>query len=145
MNVNKGNLAPTTTNGNNQQQQTTNNNAVITSGNKTTKFNFVPINDEEEYVKFGTTKRIMKLDGDTKLVSGEAAVVMGKATEMFLHGFILATCEVVDKNATQTNTHHKVQQLAYGDIAKVVASNEEFDFLRDLLVEVPGTMLNEKI
>jgi hypothetical protein len=133
-----------------QQQQIVLNKKSSTNNNNNNKspssLIFPPLDDNNEQleemeglVKFGTTKRIMKIDPETKLISTEGAIVMGKATELFLYTFALTTQSFVEKNPRVTTGTKGHQPMTYDDVVEAVNNVQELEFLRDLIVELPQT------
>jgi len=85
-----------------------------------------------EVIKVGTTRRMMKLDPETKMTSADAAALLAKTTEMFMMGFLKA-CEHRAKDKAGGKAHIK-----YKDVARVVAGDKHLEFLQDLLPQIEG-------
>ncbi|KAL9320862.1 hypothetical protein ACSQ67_012701 [Phaseolus vulgaris] len=70
-------------------------------------------------------KRIMKADGDVKMVSAEAPVVFAKACEMFIME--------LTKRAWDNAEENKRKILSKSDIASAMSKSDMYDFLVDIV------------
>ena len=74
-------------------------------------------------------KRIMKADGDVKLISQEAVILVTKATELMI--------EHLAKEAHKNSNGSQRKTIQYQDLASAVDALEEFDFLQDIIPSKP--------
>lgn len=70
-------------------------------------------------------KKIMKLDGDVKMISAEAPMLFAKAAEIFIHELTLRAWVHTEDNKRRT--------LQRNDIAMAVTKYDQFDFLIDIV------------
>ncbi|XP_058801606.1 nuclear transcription factor Y subunit gamma-like isoform X3 [Phymastichus coffea] len=70
-------------------------------------------------------KKIMKLDGDVKMISAEAPMLFSKAAEIFIHELTLRAWVHTEDNKRRT--------LQRNDIAMAVTKYDQFDFLIDIV------------
>ncbi|BET02886.1 Nuclear transcription factor Y [Nesidiocoris tenuis] len=70
-------------------------------------------------------KKIMKLDEDVKMISGEAPVLFAKAAELFIQELTLRAWIHTEDNKRRT--------LQRNDIAMAVSKFDQFDFLIDIV------------
>ncbi|CAD6211761.1 GSCOCG00003818001-RA-CDS [Cotesia congregata] len=70
-------------------------------------------------------KKIMKLDGDVKMISAEAPMLFSKAAEIFIHELTLRAWIHTEDNKRRT--------LQRNDIAMAITKYDQFDFLIDIV------------
>ncbi|XP_012257327.1 nuclear transcription factor Y subunit gamma-like [Athalia rosae] len=70
-------------------------------------------------------KKIMKLDGDVKMISAEAPMLFSKAAEIFIHELTLRAWVHTEDNKRRT--------LQRNDIAMAITKYDQFDFLIDIV------------
>ncbi|KAH9424694.1 hypothetical protein DERP_013923 [Dermatophagoides pteronyssinus] len=70
-------------------------------------------------------KKIMKLDEDVKMISGEAPVLFAKAVEMFISELSLRAWINTEENKRRT--------LQRNDISTAISKYDQFDFLIDIV------------
>lgn len=70
-------------------------------------------------------KKIMKLDGDVKMISAEAPMLFSKAAEIFIHELTLRAWLHTEDNKRRT--------LQRNDIAMAITKYDQFDFLIDIV------------
>uniref|UniRef100_A0A6M2DHT0 Nuclear transcription factor Y subunit gamma n=1 Tax=Xenopsylla cheopis TaxID=163159 RepID=A0A6M2DHT0_XENCH len=70
-------------------------------------------------------KKIMKLDGDVKMISAEAPMLFAKAAEIFINELTLRAWIHTEDNKRRT--------LQRNDIAMAIAMYDQFDFLIDIV------------
>ncbi|XP_034942672.1 nuclear transcription factor Y subunit gamma-like isoform X2 [Chelonus insularis] len=70
-------------------------------------------------------KKIMKLDGDVKMISAEAPLLFSKAAEIFIHELTLRAWIHTEDNKRRT--------LQRNDIAMAISKYDQFDFLIDIV------------
>ncbi|CAG9793014.1 unnamed protein product [Diatraea saccharalis] len=70
-------------------------------------------------------KKIMKLDEEVKMISGEAPVLFAKAAEIFIHELTLRAWAHTEDNKRRT--------LQRNDIAMAISKSDQFDFLIDIV------------
>lgn len=70
-------------------------------------------------------KRIMKADGDVKMVSSDAPVLFAKACEMFIMELTMRAWDNAEEN--------KRKILGKSDIASAMSKSEMYDFLVDIV------------
>jgi len=70
-------------------------------------------------------KRIIKTDPDVKLISNDAALLITRATELFI--------EFLTKQAYENTQAENRKVLHYKDLAKCVATVEVLDFVGDVI------------
>lgn len=70
-------------------------------------------------------KKIMKLDGDVKMISAEAPMLFAKAAEIFIHELTLRAWVHTEDNKRRT--------LQRNDIAMAITKYDQFDFLIDIV------------
>ena len=101
----------------------------------------VPVNDSDrstdnEVIRTGTIRRIMKIDKDVKMTGLEAVNLVSKATEHFL-GLLVDTCvEIADNDGRKT--------VKYSDVVAAAKDLPEFDFLNELLPNIEKMKAKEK-
>ena len=74
----------------------------------------------------------MKSDQDVRMISSEAPIIFALACQMFI-------TEITHKAAYYARKHNR-KTLQRNDIARVIADNEQFDFLLDVIPreEIPA-------
>jgi len=72
-------------------------------------------------------KRIVKTDPDIKLISGDAAFLITRATELFI--------QLLAKEAHNETVKNKRKILQYNDLSHIVNNRDEMEFLRDIIPE----------
>ncbi|XP_028173752.1 nuclear transcription factor Y subunit gamma-like [Ostrinia furnacalis] len=70
-------------------------------------------------------KKIMKLDEEVKMISGEAPMLFAKAAEIFIHELTLRAWSHTEDNKRRT--------LQRNDIAMAISKSDQFDFLIDIV------------
>lgn len=70
-------------------------------------------------------KKIMKLDGDVKMISAEAPMLFSKAAEIFIHELTLRAWVHTEDNKRRT--------LQRNDLAMAITKYDQFDFLIDIV------------
>ncbi|XP_066590137.1 polyubiquitin-C [Prorops nasuta] len=70
-------------------------------------------------------KKIMKLDGDVKMISAEAPMLFSKAAEIFIHELTLRAWVHTEDSKRRT--------LQRNDIAVAITKYDQFDFLIDIV------------
>ncbi|KAJ8681261.1 hypothetical protein QAD02_017048 [Eretmocerus hayati] len=70
-------------------------------------------------------KKIMKLDGEVKMISAEAPMLFSKAAEIFIHELTLRAWVHTEDNKRRT--------LQRNDLAMAITKYDQFDFLIDIV------------
>ncbi|KAI9143478.1 histone-fold-containing protein [Paraphysoderma sedebokerense] len=70
-------------------------------------------------------KKVMKSDGDVKMISSEAPLIFSKACEIFIAELTLRSWMVAEENKRRT--------LQRTDIAQAISKSDQYDFLIDIV------------
>ena len=83
--------------------------------------------DPENFKEHARIKKIMKLDDEVKMISGESPILFSKACELFI-------IELAYKSWVHTleNNRRTLQRV---DIANAISRNDFYDFLLDIVEE----------
>ncbi|ORX50558.1 DNA polymerase epsilon subunit C [Hesseltinella vesiculosa] len=74
-------------------------------------------------------KKIMQLDEDVGKVAQATPILISKALELFMQSLIDQACtEARDRNAKRLTVAH---------LKKTIETTEQFDFLKDIVADVP--------
>ena len=86
-----------------------------------------PENFKEHALPLARIKKIMKLDDEVKMISGESPILFSKACELFI-------IELAYKSWVHTleNNRRTLQRV---DIANAISRNDFYDFLLDIVEE----------
>ena len=86
-----------------------------------------PENFKEHALPLARIKKIMKLDDEVKMISGESPILFSKACELFI-------IELAYKSWVHTleNNRRTLQRV---DIANAISRNDLYDFLLDIVEE----------
>ncbi|XP_043682488.1 nuclear transcription factor Y subunit gamma-like [Vespula pensylvanica] len=83
------------------------------------------IDQKTQSLPLARIKKIMKLDGDVKMISAEAPMLFSKAAEIFIHELTLRAWVHTEDNKRRT--------LQRNDIAMAITKYDQFDFLIDIV------------
>ena len=80
---------------------------------------------KQQQLPLARIKKIMKSDEDVRMISSEAPILFALACQMFI-------TEITHKAAFHAKKQNR-KTLQRNDIARVIAENETFDFLLDII------------
>ncbi|KAG8224546.1 hypothetical protein J437_LFUL002150 [Ladona fulva] len=80
---------------------------------------------KQQMLPLARIKKIMKLDDEVKMISGEAPLLFAKAAEIFIHELTLRAWVHTEDNKRRT--------LQRNDIAMAITKFDQFDFLIDIV------------
>lgn len=86
---------------------------------------FLQMDLKTQSLPLARIKKIMKLDGDVKMISAEAPMLFSKAAEIFIHELTLRAWVHTEDNKRRT--------LQRNDIAMAITKYDQFDFLIDIV------------
>ncbi|CAG5100136.1 Similar to Ift52: Intraflagellar transport protein 52 homolog (Mus musculus) [Cotesia congregata] len=99
---------------------------INTSSDIPTSKEILNFNDlKTQSLPLARIKKIMKLDGDVKMISAEAPMLFSKAAEIFIHELTLRAWIHTEDNKRRT--------LQRNDIAMAITKYDQFDFLIDIV------------
>lgn len=70
-------------------------------------------------------KKIMKLDDEVKMISGEAPIIFAKAAELFIQEVTIRAWQHTEENKRRT--------LQKNDVTLAISKHDDFDFLIDIV------------
>ena len=94
----------------------------------------------EDYIKTASAKRVMKLFPEVKKTSQGSTLLISKATELFLDEFV----QNAHAALLQDSEEGEQTTVFYKHLASVVKKDPRYEFLSELLPEIPEGKKKEK-